>query len=146
MQPVAFHSLFLRRWAEARRQLGLLDAKLSLEITSDEPHFATKRGYAICYFKSGNYCHLRFAPKILRASRSRADALIRHELGHAIDHFAPTRVLDAWARISGVPLPHTPERRADAIAQAVWGKPIRYDKDLVQSLREGTARPAHLGL
>jgi hypothetical protein len=44
-------------------------------------------------------------------------------------------------------LPSTPERRADAIAEAVWRTKLKYDADTVQSTRYGCSpRPAHLGL
>ncbi|MAH47891.1 hypothetical protein CMI37_18865 [Candidatus Pacearchaeota archaeon] len=56
--------------------------------------------------------------------------------------------LDNWAMRRGVALPRQElgELRADAIAHAVWGMPLHYDKDTVQSTCCGTAfRPSHLG-
>jgi hypothetical protein len=75
------------------------------------------------------------------------DGIVRHELGHVVDLCFPEAAVDQWAERHGVQLPKTDERRADAIAELLWKEPIRYDKDLVQSTREGvTPRPRHLGL
>jgi hypothetical protein len=44
-------------------------------------------------------------------------------------------------------LAKTTERRADDIAEAVWGTALKYDHDLVQNTTTGvTPRPRHLGL
>lgn len=75
------------------------------------------------------------------------DAVIRHELGHVLDFFVFGQDLEDWARARGVDLPYTAERRADAIALALWGDVILYDDELVQSLTQGvTPRPTILGL
>lgn len=132
-----------------QQRLGLRPGaiKLTAEVSNSHPHFKKKRGYAVCYFKGGNHCHLQFAPKMLRAPVHRADAIVRHELGHVLDFVIPEKELDSWALGQGIQLPHTPERRADALALAVWAEPIRYDAELVQSTMEGqVVRPAHLGL
>jgi hypothetical protein len=96
-------------------------------------------------FIEGTRCHMRYADKCLTSPIHRVDAIIRHELGHVLDAQVKPAALDRWARGRGVELMHTPELRADGIAQAVWGTPIRYDKDTVQSTRKGRAfRPPHL--
>lgn len=144
-----FTDLVVQRWAEAQKRLGLRPGaiRLTAEVSNSHPHFKKKRGYAVCYFKGGNHCHLQFAPKMLRAPLHRADAIVRHELGHVLDFIIPEGELDSWAFTQGIKLPHTPERRADALALAIWQEPIRYDQELVQStLRGQTVRPAHLGL
>jgi hypothetical protein len=84
-----------------------------------------------------------------RGREGRQDGIIQHELGYVIDLILPPKPLDRWCAARGVTLPPQKhgEIRADAIAHAVWGKPLRYDKDTVQSTTRGTwPRPAHLGL
>lgn len=144
----AFAQLLAQRWGEAQMQLGIPGRiRLSWEVTPDYPHFKTKRGYGVTFYHGEPACHLAFAPKILRASTSRADGIIRHELGHVLDLCIDKKDLNRWAADRGTSLPRTAERRADAIAEAIWGTPLRYDKDLVQTTGKGTApRPLHLGL
>lgn len=144
-----FLKLVHQRWAEAQHRLGMPLGMLAVtwEIKDGYPHFKKKRGYAVCFFNGHDACHMQFSPKILEAPSHRADAIVRHELGHAIDFLVKSDHLDDWALMEGFELPHTPERRADAIALAVWGQPIRYDQELVQSIKNGTTvRPEHLGL
>jgi len=146
---VNFTDLVNRRWFEAQQRIGLRPGALQLtwEITDDYPHFKKARGYAVCFHVDDNTCHLKFSTKMLRASPHRADAIVRHELGHVLDFLVPSTELDRWAWQQGVQLPHTAERRADALALAIWFEPIRYDRELVQSTRQGQdVRPAHLGL
>jgi hypothetical protein len=146
---VDFNDLVKQRWSELQQSLGLQPGEISLtwEVNNDYPHFKKKRGYAVCFYRGGNQCHLRFSTKMLKVPMHRADAIVRHELGHVVDFVIPAAQLDAWASMRGVRLPHTDERRADALALATWRTPIYYDQDLVQSTRVGTSlRPAHLGL
>jgi hypothetical protein len=146
--PLDFGNLLHRRWDEACASLGMNAHEI--QITWDigpYPHFQKKRGYAVAVAHANGTYHLRFAEKTLRVPVHRADGLIRHEIGHVVDFLFSEPELDAWAFKQGVTLPSTPERRADAIAAAIWGEPIRYDDDLVQSTRIGIApRPEHLGL
>jgi hypothetical protein len=118
------------------------------EVLPDNRYFPSPRDYAFCqYNPDTGHIRIGLAPKFLSASRSRQDALIRHELGHAIDFIVPPPVLDEYAANANVVLSITPERRADDIAYLVWGVPLRYDMDLVQHLSQGNyPRPAHLGL
>jgi len=99
------------------------------------PHndeFPEKRNYAYCSW-DGSEVRIVFSPKILKASKARADALIRHELAHAL--------------MMSEEKEHT-ERETDALAEEVWGDPIYYDKDDVQTLdkRKATTRlrPSYL--
>jgi hypothetical protein len=144
------HRLVDQRWKDVTRALAIPDGEvgLSYEVRDGYPHFKQKRGYAVCLHTPGsNLCHIWLSPKILKASKYRADGLIRHELGHAVDFLCDAARLNAWAAHRGVILPVTPERRADAIALAIWKEPIRYDDDLVQSTARGVMlRPEHLGL
>ena len=123
--------------------------RLSWEITDDYPHFHTPRGYGVTFHNGGPACHLAFPYKMLQAKKSRQDGVIQHELGHVLDLCIRSSDLDAWALSQGIelPPPKHAEIRADAIVHAVWGKALKYDKDLVQTTGRGTApRPRHLGL
>lgn len=67
---------------------------------------------------------------LLREPRHTVKGILVHELGHAVD-----------------PRLNAPgcERRADAIAQTVTGKPLRYDGRALQSTSVGkVGRPGHL--
>jgi hypothetical protein len=143
-----FQHLLTLRWSEACRAVGL-DPQ-SIRITwdvGDYPHFQQPRGYAVAMNNGNDTYHLLFAEKILRAPNHRADGLVRHEIGHILDFLFEPRELDRWAVERGVKLPSTPERRADSIAEAVWGQKLKYDADTVQSTRYGSSpRPTHLGL
>ncbi len=90
------------------------------------------------------------APKFLKAPRDRQDALLRHELGHAIDFLIDPDQLDKIALQFNRVLSTTPERRADDIAEMVWGNKICYDQELVQTLHCANGnfhlRPSKLGL
>lgn len=116
---------------------------VSLEI-GDAELFPKKRNYAFCtnplaadqFGVPDGVCLIVVAPKILKADKSRVLGLLMHELGHAVD----------FQKTPDHPN-HGSERRADAIAQHIWGIPIRYDGDTVQSICCGVhPRPAHLGL
>lgn len=83
------------------------------------------------------------APRLERQSPRRIEAVLRHELGHAVDSLYSRGHIE---RLLG-PVASTPERMADDIAAQLWGEPIRYDADLVQTLGPGVSpRPARLGL
>jgi len=106
--------------------------------------FPKKRNYAYCtnplaaekFGVEDGVCLIVVAPKILKAARPRVLGLLMHELGHAVD----------FQKSPDHPN-HGSERRADAIAEHIWGVPIRYDGDTVQSICCGVhPRPAHLGL
>lgn len=116
-------------------------------------HFKTPRGFGVTFHSHSNPkwgdCHIRLSAKLFHAPEDRQDGIIQHELGHVIDLSFPAAVLDRWALGRGVrlPPPEHGEIRADSIAHAVWQKPLLYDKDTVQSTKQGTwPRPAHLGL
>lgn len=93
--------------------------------------FPKKRNYAYCMQMRDGQLTIVCAPKMRRAPPHRVDALLAHELGHAI-------LLDAGR-------PDHSEREADAVAERVFGVRISYDKDDVQTLRRGVRpRPARL--
>ena len=142
----AFQDLLALRWAQVCEALRLPPDKLTWDF-GEETHFRKPRGFAMALLFPQGHCHLRFADKVLDAPVHRQDGLIRHELGHIVDYLVLPVELEMWAHRRGEALPKTPERRADAIAKVLWGEPIRYDADLVQSTEMGTTlRPKHLGL
>lgn len=149
-----FGTLVERRWEEAMDKLGLPEGyvNFSWQLGGEYPHFHTKRGYAVAFNHSmashpPHVCSIMFAAKTADAPEHRQDGLIRHEIGHCIDYIVPKTALNRWAAKRGVDLPSTAERRADMIAYLIWGKHIYYDKDLVQSTKQGIyPRPEHLGL
>jgi len=111
------------------------------------PHFESARGFATTLVISPTVFYLKFAEKVAHEPPTRMDALVRHELGHVLDFSTDATVLNDWALGRGVRLPDTPERRADALCEAVWGEPIFYDEQDVQTLTAGARpRPARLGL
>jgi hypothetical protein len=146
---VSFPALVDLRWTEACAFVGLHPHhfRFSWDYGDDYDHFKKKRGFAVCFmYPEDGSAHLLFSTKMFRAPLHRQDAIVRHEIGHALDWFFENH-LDRLAYQHGKSLPGTPERRADAIAELIWGEPLLYDKDLVQSTRYGvTPRPRHLGL
>jgi hypothetical protein len=145
-----FGKLVVRRWAEARAVLGCQPNAVTLTWDfGDYPHFETPRGFGVTFHHGGPVCHLRFARKLLKQEPARIDGVLRHEIGHVIDLVFDANEVTGWANNLGVRLapPNQAERRADDIAQVVWGAPILYDTALwVQNTQHGVApRPKHLG-
>ena len=114
----------------------------------DPTLFPAPRDYAFCrYDPRTGAITIGVAPKFLSAPVHRQDALLRHELGHAIDFLVPTAKLNNYAIFKGRVLSSTPERRADDIAEMVWGAKLQYDRDLIQTINHGVyPRPPNLGL
>lgn len=139
--------LLATRWSQVCTLLPRLQEARTTWDLGHSIHFESPRGFATTT-TDGTVANVRFSTKVLGVPLLRVDAIVRHELGHVIDALVPTMDLDDWARAGGVWLPSTPERRADAIAELVWGDPIYYDEELVQTLdNTGTRpRPEHLGL
>jgi len=117
----------------------------------DRSEFPERRNMAYCAYKDRNSGErditIMVAPKLTRGNRDRIQAILRHELAHAIEFHLGEKELRALAKESGYSLPRGGERRADKVAEIIWGDPIFYDEILVQSLGKGTRpRPRHLGL
>ena len=123
-----FKRLFEKRLRE------LLLAQPALEITmkiGKASEFPKRRDYAYSAW-NGERAQIVFAPKISRASTNRQDALIRHELSHAL--------------LQSAELNHN-ERECDAVAERIFGDRIYYDSENVQTLNEQNSRrprPTHL--
>jgi hypothetical protein len=142
LDPQHFFALVELRRQQAEAALGA-PVPVTVDIGA-YPHFETPRGHGVTFI-DGRRCSMRYAAKCLTAPLHRTDAIIRHELGHVLDAQQSAATLNAWAKRRGVTLAATPERRADDIAHAVWGEPLRYDEATVQSTRVGrVGRPLHL--
>lgn len=92
--------------------------------------FPATRDFAYCAASNGGYA-IGTAPKLEAQSADRIEAILAHELGHAI------------YMATGCDLHN--ERDADRMAEAILGTEISYDSDDVQTLKPGRRpRPAHL--
>ena len=90
--------------------------------------FPKKRDMAWCEPRP---LRVTLAPKLEDAERNVQKGVIAHELGHAL-------LFIAWD------LDHT-EKEADLAAELLIGRPIRYNKDNIQTIGPGKSpRPSHL--
>ena len=142
-------ALLLQRIAELKQRLPQLEAAVITYDIGDSPLFASPRRYASTTGDGGNTCRIRFPPRIVDLPIEQVDAVIRHELGHVVDFIVPFMELEEWAKSQGCEdLPSTPERKADALAELIWGERIFYDSALIQTFSPDgiSPRPEHLGL
>lgn len=135
-----FPALLASQWAVAQKRLGL--SRTLHWAWGSASAFAKIRDFAWC--EGDKYLiTLVFARKITRASRARQLGIVRHEISHALDLLLSPKGFralmhkdrSAW---SG------PEARADALAARIFGSPIRYDRDGVQTIGAGGRRPQNL--
>lgn len=114
---------------QRRKQAAKVNPGLRVTLTiGDAEGFPKARDYAYSAW-DGRISEIVFAPKVLSAKMARVDALMRHELAHAI--------------LQNAGLEHT-EAECDAVAEKVFGDPIYYDADDVQTLdahAPGARRP-----
>lgn len=116
-------------------------------IAPDPAHFPAPRNFAFCYTDTGD---ITIADDLLDHPRDRWEAILQHEIGHAFEFFLTRELgkregLATLAIIPGV-RGSGPERRADAVAEYIFGDPISYDAEDVQTLGPGTRpRPLRLG-
>ena len=120
-------------------------------VVGKPDEFPMPRNMAYCAYRDGptgkREIFIVVAPKLVRSNKARVDAILRHELAHAIEFHLGEDEVRRLARRDGHKLPPGPERRADRIAEIIWDHPIYYDDKLVQTLNRGTRpRPRHLGL
>lgn len=116
-----------------------------VEITFDRSKFPAARDFAYCV--DGAPPRVVLSDKLAEEPPDVQDAVVRHELGHAVDFLLGTRKCNAALRVLGVNTRGLgPERRADEVARMVWGQTIRYDLRDVQTLGPGVyPRPTRLG-
>jgi hypothetical protein len=149
--PSPLSQLAARRQQEAENSLGV-----SLPVSWDigpYKHFRNPRGFGVTFTHHKNpkwdSCHVRLSKKLLDSDVGRQDGIIQHELGHVIDIMVIPDHLDRWALNRGVRLPPQKlgELRADAIAHAVWQKPLLYEEPyFIQNTEKGVfPRPRCLG-
>ena len=110
------------------------------EAAADDNGAGSERQFAYCM--DGDPMIIAFAPKSRDLSKANLHGLMRHEFGHALEYRYGVAELEK--RLGK--LPETVERRADVIAERVWGDPIVYDHRLVQCVgKDGVhPRPKHL--
>lgn len=96
----------------------------------------SERQFAYC--QDGNPIAIAFAPKAAKLGRPQLLGLMRHEFGHALEYRYGVKELE---KRLGKKLPPQVERRADVIAELVWGEPIVYDEHLVQCVNVNGVRP-----
>jgi GNAT superfamily N-acetyltransferase len=119
----------------------------TIELYEDEAAGAdngagSERQFAYCM--DGNPIRIAFAPKAEDLPLNRLRGLVRHEFGHALEF---RYGLEELQRRLGVRLPEYSERRADAVAELVFGEPVLYDHQNIQCVRVAGAkkkRPRHL--
>lgn len=137
-------AIFHNALNEATHVWGHLDV---LFMLGNKGTFPNARDYAYCSQLDHDTCLIVVAPKMKKASDDRCEAVIKHEIGHAIDFLLPQNEVDSALLERGLTPIHTPERRADQIAEFTYNEPIYYDDETVQSLSGGQRpRPSYLGL
>lgn len=108
---------------------------LVVHLTIGSPReFPAVRDYAYCGYDDGTEeAEIVVAPKILSAGKHRQEGLLRHELAHAY--------------LMAQDLRHS-ERDCDRVAEELFGDPIYYDRQDVQTTSKREAarrrRPSHL--
>jgi len=126
----SFQRLFEKRLEEAL----LVQPKLQITLSIGEAsEFPEARDYAYSAW-DGQRANIVFAPKIRHANTARQDALIRHELSHALLQTANIK--------------HN-EKECDNLAEDVFGDRLYYDVEDVQTLNSKAkgatdTRPKHL--
>lgn len=118
------------------RLLDLENAAPDLRVVLHWGHpseFPKNRDFAYCFYWEGR-AHIIMAPKMEHQPAARQDGLLRHELAHAL-------LLHRGQA-------HT-EAECDATAERVFGAPLYYDRDDVQTTDPNAPgarrpRPSHL--
>jgi hypothetical protein len=122
-----FKRLVRRACARAPKLRGF---ELQL-VVGDAKSFPQPRNFAQCGLARKHVLRIEVAPKMLTQSADRIEAVLRHEIAHAV-FFA-----------YGEP-DHT-ERETDQLAEELFGGRIFYDAIDVQTLRRGKfPRPKYL--
>lgn len=115
-------------------------------VVGHPSEFPKKRNMAYCYVEHDGSIFIVISPKLAGGSTSRVEAILRHELAHAIEFHTGETELREMARLDGHELHTGQELRADQVAEIIWEDPIYYDEINVQTLERGKRpRPTHLG-
>ena len=121
-------AIFRRRLQQLKRLAPKLRVGL---VVGDPEDFPKQRNFAMCGLARRQFAEIIVAPKIENEPDEVIDALLRHELAHALllyqghsEHY---------------------EREADEVAEMIWGERINYDARDVETLGPGKwPRPWHL--
>lgn len=126
--------------AEQFPDFGELELHQDEKAGADNGH-GSERQFGYCM--DGKPIRIAFAAKTEKLPRSNIRGLMAHEFGHALDY----RYGKELPKLLGRRLPEGVERRADAIAQAVFGRTVKYDARDIQCVQcEGAEkRPRRLG-
>lgn len=121
-------AIFRQRTNQVKR----IAPKLRIGLTVGDPEdFPEERNFAMCALVQPTFAQILVAEKIEREPDAVIDALLRHEIAHAL--------------LSYERRPHHTEQMADDLAEKLWGDRIYYDDRNVQTLARGTwPRPRHL--
>jgi len=122
----------------------------------EDDEFPEDRDFAYTEEEGGEIC-IVMAPKLATQPMERIRAVLMHEFGHAIDlSYDKEEIEETYydddregEEDADLILPKTPERRADAIAEAAFGQRIFYDSENVETTIEEDGvhpRPKKLGL
>jgi hypothetical protein len=119
---------------------GALELHQDEKAGSDNGH-GSERQFGYCM--DGEPIRIAFAAKTEKLPVANIRGLMAHEFGHAFDY----RYGDQLPKLLGKRLPSGVERRADAVAEAVFGRTIKYDSKDVQCVAcQGVSvRPRRLG-
>lgn len=115
-----------------------------LEVVFDEEAGTNNGGRCARCFAYFDPIEIRIglAPKMIKERAHRQRGVFRHEIGHLVDHVYGR---EALAEQMDRELSESPEILADEIAEFIYGEPILYDDEAVQSISHGTPeRPPHL--
>ena len=124
---------FDRLHRDVCRKVGGIDVTL---MVGSEVEFPLVRNYAYCADTSP--IRIVVAPKIVGDTDDRIEAVLRHEFGHAVDFRYGKKHLE---KLFGQKLPDGVERRADVIAELIFGDPIEYGKLDIQCIGCGGRSP-----
>jgi len=116
--------------------------RVRLYLDSDQKSFKKFRQVAYAV-RDRSGLRVAVSPRLESMPKSVITGVMAHELGHIVDFaVAQEGLKQSYGR-----LPETPERRADAIAERLFGLKISYDKYDLETTGPGTRpRPKHLGL
>jgi hypothetical protein len=111
------------------------------ERAGEDNGAGTERQFGYC--ADGQPIVIAFAAKAEKLDEAQIRGLMRHEFGHALEYRYGVSELEHRL---GKKLPKTIERRADTIAELVWGEPVEYGDRDIQCVGCGgkSPRPGHL--
>lgn len=150
-QADEFLERLYRQLYDTMRRMYPMTPRQPPDLVIDPKARTTERSYAFFRYDpddtSRGNCAVYVSP-LLGQDQGHAEGVIAHELGHYVDYYVGSttkrgeeilrqRIHDEHGypyAAAGWPLPKSPERLADAIAESYLGRPIYYESDcLVQT-------------